>query len=550
MKKTLLVLLLLVFASGYSSAQISTYPYINSGGNNIGWFPIQGPILWYLGPAFSNPAGVALDTALICNFSNNAAGTQGYIVSPAFNFTALTKPVIYFYTAYRSRNDQNDSLQFLISTDGGITFIDVPTPYRKSFNSTPSLATGPSQNAQYNPSAPNQWRHETIDLTAYAGQNNLLFAFRGVSAFGNDLYIDDFIVTNNDNYCQSTVISPGTVSCSYASVIFNTVGLVSPLFTNNDNPAGGVISFSEHLNQFPVPSANATPIAVNTTATTQDGSIFTPNLVAPDAWFTVSYTGNDRLGYANYNISINVGTFISLLNINKLYIVKRSDLTGRWVSQNTTVSGTSLIASGLTTFSDFAVAGDSTNNPLPVELTSFVSIVGNNNVDLLWTTSSEINNSGFDIERSSSYGQWAKIGFVNGNGTSSSANNYSFNDRGLAAGKYNYRLKQIDFNGNYEYYDLGNEVIIGIPEKFELSQNYPNPFNPVTVIAYNITSGNNVNLKVFDSNGKEIMTLVNERKEAGSYSVQFDGSNFASGIYYYSIQSGNFTDTKKMIMVK
>lgn len=113
---------------------------------------------------------------------------------------------------------------------------------------------------------------------------------------------------------------------------------------------------------------------------------------------------------------------------------------------------------------------------LPVELASFASVIANNNVTLNWTTATETNNSGFDIKRTIVNGQWSKLGFVSGNGTTTSSKNYSFVDRGLNSGKYNYRLKQIDFNGNFEYFNLSNDVVIGVRNRFELSQNYPNPF--------------------------------------------------------------------------
>lgn len=105
---------------------------------------------------------------------------------------------------------------------------------------------------------------------------------------------------------------------------------------------------------------------------------------------------------------------------------------------------------------------------------------------LNWSTSSETNNYGFDIERSLINTEWNKIGFVSGNGTSSSINNYLFEDKNLNSGKYKYRLRQVDYNGNYEYYNLTNEVVIGTPDKFSLKQNYPNPFNPSTKIEFDI----------------------------------------------------------------
>lgn len=193
----------------------------------------------------------------------------------------------------------------------------------------------------------------------------------------------------------------------------------------------------------------------------------------------------------------------------------------------------------------------------PVELTSFISIVNGRDVTLNWTIASERNNSGFDIERSivnpevsGQVGQWYKVGFVQGNGTTSSPNSYSFVEKGLNSGKYNYKLKQVDFNGNFEYFNLGSEVGIGIPGKFELSQNYPNPFNPSTKINYDIPFDGKVSLKLFDITGKEVATLVNEFQTAGYYTATFNGANLSSGIYYYKLESGKFNEVKKMILLK
>jgi len=201
---------------------------------------------------------------------------------------------------------------------------------------------------------------------------------------------------------------------------------------------------------------------------------------------------------------------------------------------------------------------------LPVELASFSSSISGNNVNLNWTTSSEINNAGFDVERSNVKSQttneWMKIGYVKGNGSVSTLQNYIFTDRFLNSGKYKYRLKQIDFNGNFEYFNLNSDVEIGTPTEFSLSQNYPNPFNPGTKINYELritrsaeaeaSRANYVSLKVFDILGNEIATLVNENKPAGIYSVNFDGSNLPSGIYFYKLQTGNFSKVMKMTLIK
>jgi hypothetical protein len=189
-------------------------------------------------------------------------------------------------------------------------------------------------------------------------------------------------------------------------------------------------------------------------------------------------------------------------------------------------------------------------NPLPVKLVSFTSIVNGRNVILNWTTSVEENNSGFEVQRALLGKDFHPIGFINGNGSSSSERDYSFEDRNLLSGKYEYRLKQTDFNGNFEYFELREEVNIGIPGQYSLSQNYPNPFNPSTQINYDLPSDGLVTLKVFDNLGREVATLVNETKQAGYYTAELRGSNFPSGVYFYKITAGNFTSVKKMILIR
>ncbi|CAN5578171.1 hypothetical protein BH10BAC5_BH10BAC5_20160 [soil metagenome] len=193
---------------------------------------------------------------------------------------------------------------------------------------------------------------------------------------------------------------------------------------------------------------------------------------------------------------------------------------------------------------------------LPVELASFTSAINKNSVLLKWSTVSEENNSGFDIERKfESDLNWKKINFVSGHGSSNFQNNYSFVENNLATGKYNYRLKQIDYNGNFKYYDLGAEVTIGIPDIFMLSQNYPNPFNPSTKIGFQLPEDSKVMIRIYDISGKETAVVINEQRSAGYYSHDFNASSLSSGIYFYvmnaeSISGNKFTAVKKMLLVK
>lgn len=193
---------------------------------------------------------------------------------------------------------------------------------------------------------------------------------------------------------------------------------------------------------------------------------------------------------------------------------------------------------------------------LPVELTSFNADVKNNDVVLKWSTAIEINNSGFDIERKHENSVWNKIGFVQGSGTTNSPHLYLYNDRILNPGNYSYRLKQIDYNGNFKYYGLSSEVIIGTPKKFALKQNYPNPFNPTTNIEYELPDDSKVSINIYDITGRLAAALVNEIQTAGYYKVQFDAGklNLASGVYIYQIisEGASLKNVKslKMLLIK
>ena len=195
-------------------------------------------------------------------------------------------------------------------------------------------------------------------------------------------------------------------------------------------------------------------------------------------------------------------------------------------------------------------AGIIVATPLPVELVSFTGTLNGDIVSLNWQTATEKNNRGFEIQRKNG-NNWEKIGFVSGHGTTTEKNYYSYADNvgSFQQNVFNYRLKQIDFSGAYEY---SSEILVNksVPSDFSLSQNYPNPFNPSTQISFSIPENSNVVLKVYDVSGKEIATLVNETKSSGNYHVVFDASKYASGIYFYKITAGSFTDTRKMILLK
>jgi len=204
-----------------------------------------------------------------------------------------------------------------------------------------------------------------------------------------------------------------------------------------------------------------------------------------------------------------------------------------------------------------------------VELTSFTASVVGNDVNLNWSTATELNNYGFNVEKRQTSDMkrdkiWNQIGFVAGHGTTTEQQQYSFIDESVSSGKYQYRLKQIDYDGTLEYSDIV-EVEVGLPNEFRLEQNYPNPFNPSTIIQYAIDSKKFVSLKVYDVLGNEVTTLANEEKPAGNYEVEFsarggsayggDARNLSSGIYFYQLRVSSplgqaFIQTRKMVYLK
>ena len=196
-----------------------------------------------------------------------------------------------------------------------------------------------------------------------------------------------------------------------------------------------------------------------------------------------------------------------------------------------------------------------TINPIvPVELISFTHRIVNGKVILDWVTATELNNLGFEIQRSIDNNIFVTVGFVEGRGNSTTNQYYSFTDESIA-GKVYYRLKQVDYNGSYNYSDV-IEVNGVTVSTMQLEQNYPNPFNPATTIKYQLGNDGFVNLKVFNSLGEEVAELVNQFQKGGSHQVIFDTRhsgkvrNLPSGMYIYKLTSGNFVESKKMLMLK
>ena len=189
--------------------------------------------------------------------------------------------------------------------------------------------------------------------------------------------------------------------------------------------------------------------------------------------------------------------------------------------------------------------------PLPVELSEFSAVVIQGGVKLEWRTETEVQNYGFDVlRRAYHYKEWTKIGFVEGRGNSNTPHEYSFTDLDPTDGsKFEYRLKQNDTDGKFEYSEIIFVDLSGTV-KFELSQNYPNPFNPTTTIKFGLKEKSNVKIDIFNIIGEKVKTVFNEVKEPGNYQLEFNANNLTSGTYIYRIIAGNYVETRKMILMK
>jgi hypothetical protein len=203
-------------------------------------------------------------------------------------------------------------------------------------------------------------------------------------------------------------------------------------------------------------------------------------------------------------------------------------------------------------FFDMTNVNFTISEAVPVELASFSYFSNENSVTLNWITATEINNNGFEIQRSESSessNEWEQVGFVKGKGTTTETSFYTYSDTKLQPGNYQYRLKIIDDDGTFEYSSTIN-VNIEAPAVYLLGQNYPNPFNPATIIQYQLPENQFVKLKIYDALGVEVASLINEEKEAGVHEVSFNASMLTSGVYFYTLHSGNFVKTNKMLLLK
>jgi photosystem II stability/assembly factor-like uncharacterized protein len=269
-----------------------------------------------------------------------------------------------------------------------------------------------------------------------------------------------------------------------------------------------------------------------------------------------------QIGVANYLndvyfINSNIGWAVGSEGI----ILKTTNVGNNWLSQESGTNNDLTSVHFVNENTGWAVGGNGTilkttngGDPVPVELTTFTVTIQNDFVDLNWTTMTETNNQGFEVQRSFGNSEFITIGFVEGNGTTTEEHHYTFIDEDVS-GFLRYKLKQVDFDGSYEYSDIVEVEVLG-NVSYELAQNYPNPFNPITNISYTLPTESQVKVSIYNPLGELVETIVNEKQSAGKYDAVWNAGSYPSGVYIYTLDAVGINGSeqkklsKKMILLR
>ncbi len=379
----------------------------------------------------------------------------------------------------------------------------------------------------------------------------------------------------------TNTLALGTSSAQRGSLTHTSGGVIGPFkrffaaVTVNDNlfPVGiGSHLRSAILDVTSVPAAGSVTARFiasdpGSSGLPLDDAGYSVTNVSPEGYWSFVY--GDGFSGGTFSMDLAASGFSGIVTVAPLRILSRPN-NGSWSMQgiHSAGSGTTgspvVSRSGLTTLGEFGI-GAGAENPLPVELSSFAVSHNAASVILKWTTASEVNNYGFEIERkdvarfkvqdsrmTTSNSSWTRIGFVEGTGNSNTPHEYSYSDRSVSAGTYSFRLKQIDRDGKFSYSQEVETAVAGAPALFAISQNYPNPFNPSTTIEFTLQNTGMTSLKVYDAIGREVATLVNnEMLEAGVYhQKQFNAGNLASGVYFVLLTNGSMSQVRRIMLLK
>jgi hypothetical protein len=344
--------------------------------------------------------------------------------------------------------------------------------------------------------------------------------------------------------CDSTIKTDGDVISIYPQEVGWMVFDVSGI-PNTSTIFG--ITFIGYLSNCTFPPWSITPMG-NVNPVTDSASLIY-NQVMDNYGQNVAYVYIDewssfQLGWRTYSLGNNAASDL------------QNTLSQGWFAMGFTswdfLSGGYIAFNG---WSSGAVPYLAIDYSVPVELTSFTAKNSSNGVILKWQTATETNNQGFEIEKQdnsklSTVESWEKIGYVPGYGTTTEPKSYSYSDDKVTSGIYRYHLKQIDYNGTYEYSNEVEVTVDFMPEEFALYQNYPNPFNPSTTIKFALPDKTNLVISVYNLFGEKVAEVFIGELEEGYHKVEFNAVNIPSGVYFYRFESEEFNSVKKMVILK
>lgn len=482
--------------------------------------------LWKQKTAMS-PNGASTGNVLYADNIISVA-REAWVYSPPLNFTGVNNPVLHFYVAHAPNTftATDDTLQVYISTNGGYTFNPVYT--KSSQLSAPTLGTDTPTSASYTPTYAEDWRHESVNLAGYGNNPYVIIAFRDKCASGNSVYVGNIAVSNATTHNVQSVSSAGSYGSGNLSFLFSSVGSTS-----------GELSISRFTG---APPSLASPVFTsNATATTGNSSIFTPNNTSVTHWYSVGYSGMGTGNYPQtiqYSINIDVTGIPGISSRDSLYILRRSDYTGSWTPISTNVSGTNLYTGLLTGFSDFTIGSLASINPLPV---NWLYLIGKNtdalHNQLEWATAQESNCEVFVVESSTDGAKFDAIAKIPSKGNSHSKQVYQFNHAlsSVFAEPIMYRIKQIDFDGQYSYSKTITLHPNGTTEKPEVK--ISNPFELVPSIWINQSASSTIHINVYDMSGR-LVIQHNSETVAGNQMIELNEmSPLTRGMYLVEVSS-------------
>lgn len=485
----------------YVAAPINNLPY-RIANNILGSWTTKGnlPALWKQKVAVQSNGLSNANVLWADNITALTNQKEALVLSPPLSLIGSTNPVLHFNVAHapNTMTGLDDTLQVLLSTDGGLNFTPLYT--KSSQFSSPTLGTDTPTTTSYTPAYNIDWRHESVNLGAFAGRPYVVIAFRDQPVSGNGIYIGNVSITNATNNSFQSISSTGTYSSGIVSVNFSSIG--------NTN---GELAFSRYSS---APYSSASPVfATNTVANTNNYSIFTPNNVSLTHWYSIAYSGIGTGNYApsvQYSITVDIASVPGIFSKDSLYILRRSDFNASWVPITTSVSGNTLYTGFLTGFSDFTIGSVSSVNSLPVKWFSFTAKkidVYYNQLD--WVTASEVNNNYFVVERSVDSEKFEEAGKLKAESNSSQKQFYSFRDKLPLAFEHTlyYRIKQVDLDGKFSY---SNVISLSAdPVKPGADIKVSNPFErvPSLWIDNNSTPGS-LQIQVSDLSGKMVLEKV------------------------------------------